>query len=70
MRARQLAVWIGLIAAGVALGLGVAWVEAGFAIPKNVVQWFWIAVMVAALGFAGWAAWGYYRALREEDEWE
>jgi hypothetical protein len=55
--------------AGIALGLGVAWVEDAFAIPKIVVQVFWIVVMAAALGFAGWAAWGYYRAVNEEDDW-
>lgn len=54
----------------VALGLGVAWAEQALAIPKIVVLGFWIVLMVAALGFAGWAAWGYYRALRDDDEWE
>jgi hypothetical protein len=54
----------------VALGFGVAWAEQTFAIPKIVVQGFWIVLMLAALGFAAWAAWGYYRALRDEDEWE
>ena len=54
----------------VALGLGVAWAEQAFAIPKIVVQGFWIVLMVAALGFAAWAGWGYYRAIRDEDEWE
>jgi hypothetical protein len=57
-------------AAGIALGLGVAWIERAFAIPKNVVAGFLIFLMVVALGFAVWAAWGYYRALRDEDEWE
>jgi hypothetical protein len=54
----------------VALGLGVAWAEQAFAIPKIIVQGFWIVLMTAALGFAGWAAWGYYRALRDDEEWE
>lgn len=54
----------------VALGLSVAWAEQAFAIPKIVVQVFWIVLMVVALGFAAWAAWGYYRAIRNEDEWE
>lgn len=67
---RRAGEWALLAAVGVALGLGVAWAEAAFAIPKNVVAWFWIVLMVAALGFAGWAAWGYYRAIRDEDEWE
>jgi hypothetical protein len=59
---------LGLVA--VALGLSVAWAEQAFAIPKIVVQGFWIVLMAAALGFAAWAAWGYYRAIRNEDEWE
>jgi hypothetical protein len=54
----------------VALGLSVAWAEQAFAIPKIVVQGFWIVLLTAALGFAGWAAWGYYRALRDDDDWE
>jgi hypothetical protein len=56
--------------AGVALGLGVAWAEEAFAIPKNMVQAFWILLMLGALGFAAWAAWGYYRVIQDEDEWE
>lgn len=70
MRVQQVAAWVGVLALGVALGLGLAWVESAFAIPKNVVQWFLIALMAVALGFAAWAAWGYYRAIRDEDEWE
>ncbi|MFM9886213.1 MAG: hypothetical protein ACKVQT_24560 [Burkholderiales bacterium] len=62
--------WTDLAAAGVLLGLGAAGVEHAFAIPKNVVAGFLILLMVLALGFAGWAAWGYYCALRDEDEWE
>ena len=68
---RRIALEFLLIAvAGVAIGLGVAWAEQAFAIPKNVVLGFWILLMLGALGFAGWAAWGYYRAIRDEDEWE
>ena len=70
MRARQAAEWFVLVATGVSFGLGVAWAEQAFAIPKIVVQVFWIVLMTAALGFAAWAAWGYYRAIRNEDEWE
>jgi len=55
---------------GIALGLGVAWAEDAFAIPKIVVLWFWIVLMVGALGFAVWVGWGYYRALRDDEEWE
>lgn len=63
---RRIALEVLLIAvAGVGLGLGVAWAETAFAIPKNIVQWFWIVVMVGALAFAGWAGWGYYRAVRD-----
>jgi hypothetical protein len=54
----------------VLLGVAVAWAEQAFAIPKIVVQGFWIVLMTAALGFAAWAGWGYYRAIRNEDEWE
>jgi hypothetical protein len=56
--------------AGVAFGLGVAWAEQAFAIPRIVVQGFWIVLLTAALGFAGWVGWGYYRALRDDEEWE
>lgn len=70
MRRRLLLEFVAILAAGVALGLGVAWVEAEFAIPKIVVQAFWIVLLVAGLGFAGWAAWGYYRASKDEDEWD
>ncbi len=62
--------WAALALVAVALGLSVAWAEQAFAIPKIVVQGFWIVLMVAALGFAAWAGWGYYRAIRNEDEWE
>ena len=67
---RRAGEWLLLGAAAIALGLGVAWIEQAFAIPKNVVAWFWILLMVAALGFAGWTVWGYYGAVRDEDEWE
>jgi ammonia channel protein AmtB len=67
---RRAGEWSLLAAMSVALGLGVAWLEHTFAIPKNVVAWFWIVLMTTALGFAAWTAWGYYRAVRDEDEWE
>jgi hypothetical protein len=69
VRGRRIVEWVWLVATGLLLGLGVAWAEQAFAIPKIVVQGFWIVLMVVALGFAAWAAWGYYRALRD-DEWE
>lgn len=67
---RRAGEWALLAAVGIALGLGVAWAEQAFAIPKIVVQGFWIVLMTVALGFAAWAGWGYYRAIRNEDEWE
>jgi ammonia channel protein AmtB len=67
---RRAGEWLLLGAVGVVIGLGVAWVERTFAIPRNVVAWFWIVLLMMALGFAAWAAWGYYRAIRDEDEWE
>lgn len=66
---RAVTEWLAVFAAGIAIGLGVAWVEDALAIPKIVVQVLWIVVMAAALGFAGWAAWGYYRAVNKEDDW-
>lgn len=62
--------WAPALALGVALGLGVAWLELALGIPKFVVQWFWIVLMVLALGFAAWVAWGYYSAIRDEDDWD
>jgi hypothetical protein len=62
--------WALLAALGPALGLGVVWLEDAFGIPRNLIQWFWIVLLTAALSFAGWAAWGYYRAIRDEDEQE
>jgi hypothetical protein len=56
--------------AAVAAGLGVAWAEEAFAIPKDVVRMVWLGSLVVALGFAAWAAWGYYRALRDDDDWD
>jgi ammonia channel protein AmtB len=67
---RRAGAWALLTAMSLGLGLGVAWLEGAFAIPKNVTAWLWIVLMVGALGFAGWAAWGYYRAIRDEEEWE
>lgn len=60
--------WMLFAVAGVVLGLSVAWLQEAFGIPRNVVGWFWIVLMVAALGYAVWAAWGYYVALRDEDK--
>ena len=62
--------WVLFAVLGVALGLSVAWLQEAFGIPRNVIGWFWIVLMVAALGYAGWAAWGYYVAVRDEDELE
>jgi hypothetical protein len=57
-------------ALAVALGLGVAWAQDVFGIPKDVVQMIWLGSLFVALGFAVWAAWDYYRALRDDDHWE
>jgi ammonia channel protein AmtB len=62
--------WVAMAAAAVLLGLGVAWIERAFAIPKIVVQALWVSLFLIGLGFAVWAAWGYYRAIRDEDEWD
>jgi|CXWL01.1.fsa_nt_gi ammonia channel protein AmtB len=62
--------WALLVVLGVTLGLGVAWLESALAIPKNVVAWFWIVLLAGTLGFAAWTAWGYYRAIRDENELE
>jgi len=67
---KRAGVWGLLAALGVVLGLGVAWLEAALGIPRGVIQWFWIVLMIAVLGFAGWAAWGYYRAIRDENDLE
>jgi hypothetical protein len=62
--------WALFAVLGVVLGLGVAWLQGALGIPRNIVGWFWIVLMVAALGYAGWAAWGYYGAVRDEDDGE
>ena len=62
--------WLAILVAGAALGLGVAWFEQAFAIPKIVVQGTWLVLIFAALGYAGWVAWRYYRAIRDENEWD
>ena len=62
--------WLALGAAAVGLGLGVAWAETVFRIPKFFVQTGFLIVLVAAIGFAGWTAYGYYRAIRDEDDWD
>ena len=68
MNWRALGAWLWVGCA--ALGLGVAWLEQAFAIPKIVVQGTWLALILVALGFAGWAAWRYYRAVRDENDWD
>ena len=62
--------WAAYAALAVALGLSVAWMERTFSIPKAIVQIGWLVALMAALGFAAWAAWRYYRALRDEDDWD
>ena len=66
---RRIAGWLALAVAAVSLGLGIAWVEASFAIPKFVVQTGLLIVLIGAAGFAAWTAYGYYRAIRDEDDW-
>jgi hypothetical protein len=56
-------------AVAVATGLGVAWAQDVFGIPRDVVQMVWLGSLLAALAFAVWAAWDYYRALRDDDDW-
>lgn len=70
MTRRALLQWALVLVLGVGLGLGVAWIEQAFGIPKFIVQSFWIVLMVAALGFAAWAAFAFYRAVRGEDDWD
>jgi hypothetical protein len=53
--------------AGALLGLGVAWAADAFAIPKFFVQAFFLTLFLAVAAFAVWAAWGYYRAHRDDD---
>jgi hypothetical protein len=62
--------WLALGPAAVGLGLGVAWAETALGIPKFFVQAGLLIMLVAVLGFAGWAAYGYYRAIRDEDDWD
>ncbi|MBL9095807.1 MAG: hypothetical protein JNK07_02680 [Alphaproteobacteria bacterium] len=67
---RRLLAWLLLGLAAVALGLGAAWAERAFAIPKYVMQSALLVLLLGALAFAGWAAWGYYRAIRDEEDEE
>jgi hypothetical protein len=67
---RRVGEWALLGLGAFALGLGAAWAEAAFAIPKYVMQVLLIVLLLGALAFAGWAAWGYYRAIRDEEDEE
>lgn len=67
MRRRLTRELVMIALAGVVLGLGVAWAADALAIPNIVVQVFWIVLLLAGLGFAVWAAWGYYRAIKDDD---
>ena len=67
MRKRLTRELVMIALAGVVLGLGVAWAADALAIPKIVVQVFWIVLLLAGLGFAVWAAWEYYRAIKDDD---
>jgi len=58
------------VGAAVALGLGAAWAEHAFAIPRFVVQSLFLIAMAVVAGFAAWAAWRYYRAIGEENDWD
>jgi hypothetical protein len=57
-------------AIAVLVGIAAVWLQDLFAIPKDVVQWVWLGSLLVALGFAGWAAWDYYRALEDDDHWD
>lgn len=57
-------------AIAVLIGIGVVWTQELLGIPKDVVQMVWLGSLFAALAFAGWAAWDYYRALRDDDHWD
>ena len=57
-------------AIAVLIGIGAVWPQDLFAIPKDVVQWVWLGSLLAALAFAAWAAWDYYRALKDDDHWD
>ena len=70
MMFRRVLEWLLLALAAVALGLGAAWAEAAFAIPKYVMQSALLVLLLGALAFAGWTAWGYYRAIRDEEDEE
>jgi hypothetical protein len=57
-------------AISVLTGIGAVWTQEMFSIPKDVVQMVWLGSLLAALFFAAWAAWDYYRALRDDDHWD
>ncbi|MBL8779440.1 MAG: hypothetical protein JNL06_00735 [Alphaproteobacteria bacterium] len=57
-------------AIAVFIGIAVVWLEDLFGIPRHIVQWIWLGSILAGLIFAGWAAWDYYRALKDDDHWE
>ncbi len=67
---RRIAGWLALAVAAVLSGLGVAWAETALAIPKFVVQAGLLTALAGAAGFAAWTAYGYYRAVRDEDDWD
>ena len=60
---------MGLLFACVGLaGLALAAAQAFFGWSTEAVGWGLVAIMVAVLAYAGFAAYGYFRALREEDD--
>ncbi|MCE9523339.1 MAG: hypothetical protein K8S25_13030 [Alphaproteobacteria bacterium] len=62
--------WLAMLVAGAALGLGAAWLEQALAIPNFIVQSVFVIAMAVVAGFAAWAAWRYYRAIGEENDWD
>ena len=67
---RGLVEWIVLTSVGVVAGLGVAWIESGFAIPRSLISQALVVALVMAAGYAMWTAYGYYGNLRDDDHWD
>lgn len=61
---------LGVLAAGVALGLALVWIQDALGIPKPYMQIAMLVVVGAAMVAAIWLGVTYARELAKEDDWD